>query len=421
MRDRSVALLGELLDRHVVGHDEVKQALVLGLVCREHVYLEGPPGTAKTRMAELVARGSDLGFFFYQLHRDTRLSELCGDVVLERRPLPESEGGGERVHQRIEPGGLLTAEVCVLDDISRAPGEALNVLLRILNERKFGEERIPLLCAIATSNPMRDEYYNEPLDPANLDRFGLQLRVTGLLQSGDSEAAGDLVDRFADGRVVEQPEPEPVCDRRALDSLYEALHKVRLPAAVRDALSLLIKSIGLKSRAYESAESFLKAYEPDAPGCLLVDIRMPGMSGLEMQEKLNAMGINRPIIFMTGHGDVPMAVRAIRNGAIDFLTKPFNDQELIDRIHQALQRDRNNRSAQVEFAEVQAKLDRLTPREREVLDRIVSGQSNKVIAVELDVSERTVEVHRARVMEKTAAGSLAELVTMVTAHQVKSP
>src|SRR5262249_42034598 len=156
---RALELLRELLDRHVVGHDDAKHALLLALVCREHIYLEGPPGSAKTRMAELAARGASLGFFFYQMHRDTRLSELVGDVVLERRPL--ADAAGERIHQAIEPGGILTAEVCVLDDISRAPGEALNVLLRVLNERKFGERHIPLLTAIATSNPLRDEYYNE--------------------------------------------------------------------------------------------------------------------------------------------------------------------------------------------------------------------------------------------------------------------
>ena len=179
-----LAPLRELLDERVVGHDDAKQALLLALTCREHVYLEGPPGTAKTLMAEVAARGSNLGFFFYQFHRDTRLAELVGDVVLERRPL-EGEAG-ERIHQRVEPGGILEAAVAVLDDISRAPGEALNVLLRILNERRFGEREIPLLTAIATSNPFQDEYYNEPLDPANLDRFALQLRVEGLLQGGDA-------------------------------------------------------------------------------------------------------------------------------------------------------------------------------------------------------------------------------------------
>ncbi|MEX2208973.1 MAG: MoxR family ATPase [Myxococcota bacterium] len=226
--------LRELLDRHVVGHDEAKDALLLALVCREHIYLEGPPGSAKTRMAEVAARGSSLGFFFYQMHRDTRLSELVGDVVLERRALPD--GDGERIHQTTLPGGILTAEICVLDDVSRAPGEALNVLLRILNERKFGEQPIPLLTAIATSNPLRDEYYNEPLDPANLDRFAIQLRVAGLIQSGNRSLARLLVDQFADGRVVEQPEPEPVLGRADLDALHVAQSRVAVPAAEKDRL-----------------------------------------------------------------------------------------------------------------------------------------------------------------------------------------
>jgi len=226
--------LRELLDRHVIGHDDAKQALLLALVCREHIYLEGPPGSAKTRMAEIAARGASLGFFFYQMHRDTRLSELVGDVVLERRPL--ADAAGERIHQAIEPGGILTADICVLDDISRAPGEALNVLLRVLNERKFGERPIPLLTAIATSNPLRDEYYNEPLDPANLDRFALQLRVSGLIQSGDRAQARELVDRFADGSVLEQPEPEPVLARAELDRLHAELARVEVPALEKDRL-----------------------------------------------------------------------------------------------------------------------------------------------------------------------------------------
>lgn len=231
---QSLGRLRELLDRHVVGHAEAKDALLLALVCREHIYLEGPPGSAKTRMAEVAARGASLGFFFYQMHRDTRLSELVGDVVLERRVLPGLEG--ERIHQTIEPGGILTAEICVLDDISRAPGEALNVLLRILNERKFGEKPIPLLTAIATSNPLRDEYYNEPLDPANLDRFAIQLRVSGLIQSGERALARALVDQFADGRVVEQPEPEPLLGRAELDALYAAQSRVFVPDAEKDRL-----------------------------------------------------------------------------------------------------------------------------------------------------------------------------------------
>ncbi len=231
--------LRDLIDRHVVGHDEVKEALILGLLCREHVYLEGPPGIAKTRMAELVARGSRLDFFFYQLHRDTRLAELVGDVVLERQQLP---GEGERIHQRIEPGGILTAEVCVLDDISRAPGEALNVLLRVLNERKFGERRIPLMVAIATGNPMDDEYYNEPLDPANLDRFALQLQVRGLIQTSDGQARA-LIDRFAEGDIVEQPEPMPVLDRPAIDHLYDRLFGIAVPVEVREVLLAILRTL----------------------------------------------------------------------------------------------------------------------------------------------------------------------------------
>ncbi len=233
MTTRLSALRAQL-DRHVVGHAEAKEALLLGLVCREHIYLEGPPGAAKTRMAEIAARGSSLRFFFYQLHRDTRLQELVGDVVLERRPLEDGEG--ERIHQRIERGGILTAEVCVLDDISRAPGEALNVLLRILNERKFGEEPIPLLSAIATSNPMKDEYYNEPLDPANLDRFAIQLRVTGLLQSGETREARALVDRFVSGEVVEQPDPPPVADRATFDDAFARLSSVEVPELVKEGM-----------------------------------------------------------------------------------------------------------------------------------------------------------------------------------------
>ncbi len=226
--------LRRLLDERIVGHGDEKEALLLGLVCREHIYLEGPPGTAKTLMAEVAARGSDLDFFFYQFHRYTRLAELVGDVVLERRPLEDGEG--ERIHQRVERGGILTARVCVLDDISRAPGEALNVLLRVLNERKFGEETIPLLTAIATSNPMQDEYYNEPLDPANVDRFALQLRVTGLIQGGPDGLARSLVDRFADAPSTELPPLRAVIEARRFDDLYAALGTVRVPEPVKDAL-----------------------------------------------------------------------------------------------------------------------------------------------------------------------------------------
>jgi MoxR-like ATPase len=221
------------LDAFVVGHDEAKRALLLALLCREHIYLEGPPGAAKTRMAEVAARAAGLGFFFYQLHRDTRLAELVGDVVLEREPLP---GGGERIAQRTLPGGIATAEVCVLDDISRAPGEALNVLLRLLQERKLGDASIPLMTAIATSNPQRDEYYNEPLDPANLDRFAVQLRVPGLLGAEDLAPARELIERAAGGALAEDARASAVCDRTALGSAYAALAAVAVPLRTRNAL-----------------------------------------------------------------------------------------------------------------------------------------------------------------------------------------
>lgn len=245
-----LAPLRDLLDAAVVGHAEAKQALLLALACREHVYLEGPPGTAKTLMAEVAARGSSLGFFFYQFHRDTRLAELVGDVVLERRPLPDD--GGERIHQRVEPGGILEAQVAVLDDISRAPGEALNVLLRILNERRFGEREIPLLTAIATSNPFQDEYYNEPLDPANLDRFALQLRVEGLLQSGDEGVAHELLARFAAEDVVDRPLPEPVIDAGVFPALYARLGAVQVPAEVCDALLEVLRALVTEHGCSES-------------------------------------------------------------------------------------------------------------------------------------------------------------------------
>jgi MoxR-like ATPase len=189
-------------------------------------------------MAEVAARAAGLRFFFYQLHRDTRLAELVGDVVLEREPLA---GGGERIAQRTLPGGIATAELCVLDDISRAPGEALNVLLRLLQERKLGDAPIPLLTAIATSNPQRDEYYNEPLDPANLDRFALQLRVPGLLDAQDPGPARELVARAASGTLADDPRAEAVCDRAALDAAHAALAAVAVPPRVRDALLELLR------------------------------------------------------------------------------------------------------------------------------------------------------------------------------------
>jgi FixJ family two-component response regulator len=183
--------------------------------------------------------------------------------------------------------------------------------------------------------------------------------------------------------------------------------------AVRSSLRLLLKSVGLVPSALGSAREFLDKYDPAQPGCLVLDVRMPEMSGLELQEQLNLKGAVLPVIFITGHGDVPMAVEAMQAGACDFLQKPFRDQDLIDRIQRALDKDRTNRAALNERTLIRERLQSLTPREREVLGMVTSGKANKVMAADLGVSQRTVEIHRARVMEKMSAASLAQLVRMV--------
>jgi two-component system response regulator FixJ len=183
--------------------------------------------------------------------------------------------------------------------------------------------------------------------------------------------------------------------------------------AVRSSLRLLLKSVGLVPAALGSAREFLDKYDPTQPGCLVLDVRMPEMSGLELQEKLNLQGAVIPVIFITGHGDVPMAVEAMRAGAYDFLQKPFRDQDLIDRIQRALQKDRASRTVLNERSLLHERLESLTPREREVLTMVTAGKPNKTMAADLGVSQRTVEIHRARVMEKMGASSLAQLVRMV--------
>lgn len=183
-------------------------------------------------------------------------------------------------------------------------------------------------------------------------------------------------------------------------------------AAVRSSLALLLKSVSLAVSTCESAAQFLAKVAPQAAGCLVLDIRMPGMSGLELQQQLKQRGYGMPIIFITGHGDVSMAVQAMREGALDFIEKPFRDQELLDRVYQALEQDRSRRRAADETVHLRERFAGLTPREHEVMLRIARGQANKVIAIELGLSERTVEIHRAKVMHKTGARSLAELVGM---------
>jgi len=183
-------------------------------------------------------------------------------------------------------------------------------------------------------------------------------------------------------------------------------------AGARTSLRLLLKSLGLTATTYDSAASFLASYDPEQPGCLLLDIRMPRMSGLELQEELNQRGNLCPIIFLTGHGDVPMAVEAMQRGAFDFLQKPFRDQELLDRVQKALARDRERREQLRGDESVRQRLDSLTGREAEVLELVTSGAPNKIIAHKLGISQRTVEIHRAHVMEKMGADSLAELIHM---------
>jgi two-component system response regulator FixJ len=183
--------------------------------------------------------------------------------------------------------------------------------------------------------------------------------------------------------------------------------------AVRSALRLLLKSVGLTASALPSAQQFLESYDPHQPGCLVLDVRMPGMSGLELQQQLNVRGAILPVIFITGHGDIPMAVEAMQQGAFDFLQKPFRDQDLIDRIQRALAKDKESRAELNARTHTRERLESLTPREREVLGLVTSGKPNKVMAADLGVSQRTVEIHRARVMEKMGVSSLAQLVRMV--------
>ena len=183
--------------------------------------------------------------------------------------------------------------------------------------------------------------------------------------------------------------------------------------AIRDSLGLLLRSVGLNCEVYASALEFLEAYDPQRHSCLVADIRMPGLSGLDLQQRLNEQRADLPVIFITGHGDVPMAVNAMKSGASDFIQKPFRDQDLIDRIHKALAQDRERREHRAEQNVIRERLALLTPREAEVMKRVVRGQANKVIALDLGVSQRTVELHRARVMRKLKMRSLAELVSAV--------
>lgn len=189
---------------------------------------------------------------------------------------------------------------------------------------------------------------------------------------------------------------------------------------VRKGLDLLLRSVGLNVEVFSGAPEFLEEYNPDRPGCLVLDVRMPGMSGLELQERLKTEQIDIPIILLTGHGDVPMAVRAVQAGAVDFIEKPFREQVLLDRIQQALLLDAQRRQNRAQRAGVASRLANLTPREREVLRLVVSGKHNKSIAADLGVTVKTIEFHRSKIMEKTQADSVAELVRLVMEDQGKA-
>ena len=183
-------------------------------------------------------------------------------------------------------------------------------------------------------------------------------------------------------------------------------------ASMRDAVSRLLNAVGLTVQTFASAREFLAGRLPDVPGCAVLDVRLPGLSGLDLQREMVERGIHIPVIFITGHGDIPMSVQAMKAGAVEFLTKPFRDQDLLDAVRLGIQLDRQGRKERAELAELRDGLRQLTPREREVLSLVVAGLLNKQIALRLGTSEKTIKIHRSHVMQKMRADSLADLVRM---------
>ena len=183
-------------------------------------------------------------------------------------------------------------------------------------------------------------------------------------------------------------------------------------ASMRDAVSRLLNAVGLTVQTFASAREFLGGKLPDVPGCAVLDVRLPGLSGLDLQREMVERGIHIPVIFITGHGDIPMSVQAMKAGAVEFLTKPFRDQDLLDAVRSGIQLDRQGRKERAELAELRDGLRQLTPREREVMSLVVAGLLNKQIALRLGTSEKTIKIHRSHVMQKMRADSLADLVRM---------
>jgi FixJ family two-component response regulator len=195
-------------------------------------------------------------------------------------------------------------------------------------------------------------------------------------------------------------------------NIEQILYIVDDEPPILDSLRLLMKAVDIKVQTYNSAQAFIDTYTPDQSGCLLLDIRMPIISGLQLQQHLNQQKYALPIIFMTGHGDVSMAVDAIKNGAEDFIQKPFQSDDLLKKIKLAFEKDRQQRSCNENIATAIERLESLTLREREIMEKIINGDANKVIAIDLGISQRTVEIHRAHIMQKMHAKSLAELIKM---------
>jgi FixJ family two-component response regulator len=243
------------------------------------------------------------------------------------------------------------------------------------------------------------------------------------IESNTSDTPSDPVEPDAPEDMSENvPEDEPELAIHEPEPVYHpTIHVVDDDQSVRGSIAWLIESVGLGIRTYGSANEFLSRYSGDDPGCLVLDVRMPGMSGLELQQTLLKRGIDLPIIFITGHGDVPMAVRALKRGAVDFIEKPFNDQALLDTIQAALHRHREQLQKRRERALIKARYDSLSLREHQALEGVVQGLSNRDISEGIGISVKTIEVHRGKMMKKMTADSVADLVRMMVLLREEEP